>query len=737
MLALAVVTMALVALFYHQAYSALRRGEWFLLYFLRMASIGIILLLLFQPLLRYERKLTDRRPLVFLIDTSASMSIADEAGGTPRIAQVISRLQQWLNRLEDQFEIRMIAFSDSASRVKRWDQLAELKATGKATSLSRALAAARRMAADGEIEAALLLSDGIDNSAGDPLQVAGRLGFPVHAIGMGNTLRDRQTYRDVRVTGLECPNPLFVDNKARLTGYVDASGFPGWVVHAVLRDGDQEVAEQELILDNVDGPQEVIFELTPTSKGLHTYMMEIPPMPEERIAENNQRSESTLVVDIRIRLLYLEGTLRAEYGALVGRFLSKDPALEFCALVQTRPNRFVQRSNTEGLRLTRIPDDPELLAKFDVFLLGDLDSTRFAPGTLEQICRRVRDGAGLLMMGGYHSLGPGGYAESPLKDLLPVVLGDRQIGQITDPLLPLLTSDGRRHPIFANIGQFFPSEDRPAAVEGLPPLQGCVRVLGTKPGGTVLAIHPTETARGAPMPLLVVQPVGKGRAGVFTGDTTRNWHQQLRAAGNISPFLRFWGQTVRWLAGRSEPIGTEQRIDVTTDKISYEPEAQVEISAIVRGPEGEAATQAKVTAIVRGADRKPVTLALEPTTGPAGHYHTIFVPQRSGRYEISVEATMGDTTWKADLLTIEVGRPYLEFDRLDLDDQTLIAIAHKTGGRYVHITTADRLIDRLKQDQRSRQTQSELSLSPPPLLWMLFVIVLTTEWLLRRRYQLR
>ena len=43
-----------------------------------------------------------------------------------------------------------------------------------------------------------------------------------------------------------------------------------------------------------------------------------------------------MVVEPGMRVLYLEGTLRAEYGALVDRFLAKDPDLEFYSLVQTR-----------------------------------------------------------------------------------------------------------------------------------------------------------------------------------------------------------------------------------------------------------------------------------------------------------------------------------------------------------------------------------------------------------------
>ena len=51
--------------------------------------------------------------------------------------------------------------------------------------------------------------------------------------------------------------------------------------------------------------------------------------------------------------------------------------------------------------------------------------------------------------------------------------------------------------------------------------------------------------------------------------------------------------------------------------------------------------------------------------------------------------------------------------------------------------SADRLIDRLRRSEQQRQVDYELPLSSPPLLWVMFVTALTSEWLLRRKYQLR
>jgi uncharacterized membrane protein len=525
-----------------------------------------------------------------------------------------------------------------------------------------------------------------------------------------------------------------VNNRARITAHIGQSGLAGQVVKAMFEEDGKPLDQSEIVLPEGDRLQEVVFQFVPSIKGRHSYTIRIPAVSEEKIVQNNHRTAVAQVVDSKIRVLYLEGTLRAEYGALVQRFLSKDPDLEFCSLVQTRPNVFALRANMEGIHLSGLPSDAATLEKFDVVLLGDLDSSYWKPQAIDLLIRRVRDGAGLLAFGGYHGLGPGGYGGSLLEGVLPVLLGDRNIGQLTDPFQPVLTPAGRDHPIFANIAKFFPTTTAVAKEAGLPPLDGSVRVKGAKPGALVLATHPAGDGK---MPVLAVQPAGKGRVAVFTSDTTRNWQQVPRALGQESPFARFWGQMIRWLANRTEDVKAEAKLTARTDKAYYEPDSPVTISAAVRDQNGEGTDQAEVVAQVKGSQGETDTVILAAVPGSAGSYRGSYEPKRPGTYEISVQAHLGQTTLQGERASVEVGRPNLEFDRLDLDDAMLQKIAQATGGRYYHITTADQFIESLDRKEQRRHVALEQPLCFPKIFWLLFVVVLTTEWVLRRRYQLR
>jgi uncharacterized membrane protein len=734
MLAVAVAAILLTGVFYRRAFGSLRPPQRRTLLVLRSASILLIVTLLFRPVVSYQKSLVERPGLVFLLDTSASMSIADDATGVPRLNRACDKLTKWCEDIKGTFRISLFSFSDDAELLDGPAGLPALAPTGKATSLARALSAAGRQFAPSEVAAVVLMSDGIDNSAGDPLVAARRTGMTVHTVGVGASLRGNPSYRDIQVTGIDCPDRLMLNNIAKLTGSIDAVGLGGRVIQVFLDEDGRQVAQAELTLDDVEGSQQAPLEFRPAAKGRHTYTVRVEPVEGEKIVENNRRSAVAIVAEAGIRVLYIEGTLRAEYGALVDRFLAKDPDLEFCALVQTRANVFLQRTNISGLRLTTIPNDQATIDKFDVFIFGDIDGSYVRPEQQEMFLKRVRSGGGLVMLGGYHSLGPGGYAGTPLGNALPLKLGGREIGQYTEPFLPLLTPEGSRHPIFANIGDFFPTRQGAAKTPGLPMLDGCTRVEGARPGGTVLATLPSEASE---MPMLAVQPLDRGRTAVFAADTTRKWQQGPRALGQESPFLRFWGQMVRWLAGRADAVEAAAGLTASADKAVYQPGETIQLAAVVRNREGQGADNAKVSAVVKrpgGGEEKAV---LSAVAGPSGHYGVTIEPRAAGRYEIVVEARLGELPFTTDKIVVDVGRANLEFERLDLDEKTLSAIAAAARGRYVPLSAADHLIDQIDRSEQKKTMQSDTRLYWPPGTWTLFVAVITAEWILRRKYQLR
>jgi hypothetical protein len=194
---------------------------------------------------------------------------------------------------------------------------------------------------------------------------------------------------------------------------------------------------------------------------------------------------------------------------------------------------------------------------------------------------------------------------------------------------------------------------------------------------------------------------------------------------------------VRWLSGRAEAAAPGAGVAAATDKAAYELEETVRLTAVVRNHEGQGVADAKVWATIHGPGTRPERITLAPVAGPPGHYAGNFDPRMAGSYEIAVEAQLAIGDFQAEKLSIEVGRPHLEFEKIELDEKLLAQIADATGGRYYHITTADNLIERLDRTQRKKRLTTRRDLAWPPLCWMLLVGALATEWFLRKRFLLR
>ena len=254
--------------------------QWQTLLLLRAVAILIIVVLLFRPVLSYHKDLEEKPALVFLIDRSASMSIADDTSGLNRFTLARQQLEKWWDKLHHDFLAaldRVFRASQAAggrhcgvgeSRARRKGDL-DLPGAGpghQAPNVQRK-----------DIEAVILLSDGINNAAKSPVEILPNLGLTVYTVGVGASLRSNPNYRDIQVTGIDCPDHLLLKNKATISAGIDAIGLGGHVTKVILEEDGTKLQETELTLDDVEGPQKVSFEFTPAVKGRHTYTVKCPP----------------------------------------------------------------------------------------------------------------------------------------------------------------------------------------------------------------------------------------------------------------------------------------------------------------------------------------------------------------------------------------------------------------------------------------------------------------------------
>ena len=763
------------ATFYLELIERLGRRKMAVLLAARIVALALAVPMLFEPVLRYVTHRNPERPLLLLVDKSGSMSFPDVQNGPTRIASVWQTIEPKLDLIRAKFVPRFFTFATGWEELKSPEDLSTAVADGKSTDIALGINQTLRQVKRDDASI-VLFSDGIDNSSPDVIEAIRDSHVPVHTLRVGSEQTQAANLINIAVTDVESPDDFVVNHQSMIVVTVQSTALPNRIVEVKMAEVDDKgapigpVAREKLILDpSQTAGQKVKLPYKPAAVGVHRVAAWVDPVPGERSVVDNRQEFQGLAIDPRIKVLYIEGRLRPEYRELC-RALRADPNVELLAMLRIQKDRFATLGTVDEKPFDRrgIPDSPDDWKKFDVIILGDLDSSFVSRMQQEQIEQFVLNGGALLMLGGQNSLGPGGYANTPIGKALPVSVGPLDSPQEKTEFVPRLTAEGSTHPAMEGLGDFFGVESKPG-IKPLPGLRGNVVVGTQKQGAQVLLIHAGRPGPGGlPQTILAVQHYGKGRTAVFTADTTFLWALPLYGMGQDSPHNRLWGQLVRWLAGadvrnRQKGAGVEALLNKTVFSLGD----SVRVRALVRDERGAATEFAQVTLKLQKAASKdsPQEMTLNPVEGHTGMYDLVIPHPDRGDWtaELSV-AKDGKLLAKEDLKFV-VLPPADEMLKLAANPKLLKEIADAThdharpphAGTHRDLAGFSQLLDELiREDKTPPDKETSVNLSNSiraalvfagrepqwpaewdlPMQAVLVIALLSIEWILRRRWQL-
>jgi hypothetical protein len=327
------------------------------------------------------------------------------------------------------------------------------------------------------------------------------------------------------------------------------------------------------------------------------------------------------------------------------------------------------------------------------------------------------------------SFGPGGYAGTPLADVLPIEMDrlERQepggpVGSdlhIPGPIRMTPTRIGLLH---FSLTLATPISQNVKLWSELPPLEGANRFRGLKPGALPLAATPDD------QPLLVSHAYGDGRVMAFAGDST--WRWWLR--GFETAHKRFWRQVVLWLARKDE--GLEGNVWVKLPQRRFGPGQRVEFTVGAETPEGEPVQNATFEAevVLPDGSSQPVDL-IHSNHQITGSFRAT---QAAGDYAIRVTARQESQSLGSTRTRFLVFEQDLELDNAAADASVLESLAAMTGGKSLAPEELPDLLRRMMEETEALEVKTEAKES----LWdkwpffFLLVGLLGTEWYLRKRW---
>lgn len=269
----------------------------------------------------------------------------------------------------------------------------------QATNIALGLAAARAAVPPGAPPRVVLLSDG-QETVGDALTAAERLGATVDAV----PVRPWAGPPEAAIDAILLPDdpsparPLRVGVRCRATAPARGE------LRLIAGDREPLVQPIQFASGDLEQDQTIEFELPSGRSGWLPLRAELRAEPDT-LSENNVLG-SAVCVPPPPRVLLVEGSARS------GDALA----------------RAWEASSFEVRRAApaEAPGDARSLDPYDLVVLANVAAADLGEKRMAALAEYVRQGGGLVVVGGDRALTGGGYAGTPIEDVLPVLCRPRE-----------------------------------------------------------------------------------------------------------------------------------------------------------------------------------------------------------------------------------------------------------------------------------------------------------------------
>lgn len=688
----------------------------YFLFGVRVLVLVLVIGAVMEPLLSILRSYEEEPLVVVLLDQSNSMTITDKIDGedikrADLAREVIFGDRGLVAELSQPADIATYGFAKSTEE----NAMTGLNTSSSETDLAQALKFIDDTYADRNLSGMIVLSDGSNNSGNDPARLAASLKVPVHTIGVG----DPAERKDISISRFLTNETAYVDNEIPVEITIRSNGFDNTAVPVQILWDEKIMAEESVILQGSSMEQKIMLRFVPTEPGDHKFTLNIPIQDDEFIPQNNRRDFVVRVLKSKIQVLCLAGKPSYDYGFLI-KYLRRDPNVEPTGLVAQKGGGFYALSTPDNPTLQDIPRTESQLLEFDLVILVDIPRQALGQNFEDLLTSYVREhGGALLMTGGRNSFADGGYETSPLSEILPVNLPRGQRLQ-SGPFPIVLAGPGAQHAI--TMLDENPEINR-RVWQSLPPLTG-FNPTEAKEGVELLAVIQGQ------FPALALHRIGSGK--VMAMPVTSFWQWDflmVGVQGNHEHSDHLWSNIIRWLVSRDDV----DRVNLKTDKRVYRSGESVELAVQVYDETFQPVSQADVTVTFKHEDDdrlQPEIMALEQEPG---RYQTTLENLSPGDYRVVASAHKNESQLGTDTESITISEYSLEYENTQMNEPLLKSIAQNSGGSYVAAADFADILPQVNLSKRQRTSTSDVILWDHPGLFIILIVLLGIEWIMRKR----
>ncbi len=579
---------------------------------------------------------------------------------------------------------------------------------------------------DGDAPTAIVvITDGQDNASKFTLPEAAeecaRQQVPLHVWGVGTAEGG-----SLKLKELGSPETIFVDDTIYVPVRWRAQGFKKGTVEIVVTLGGKQVLRKEVPVQTGEDLRDVLSFVVPKGKEKEENLdLAVTMQLKGSDQFKDAMARAVRVVDRKIRVLVIEHAPRFEYKFLQTSLLRDRRVEAEFLLVQADPK--VAKSGPPFLPEFPPTREKFFEARYNAIVLGDVAATYLGKEHLDWIKEFVENRGGLIVIAGRQHM-PATYADTPLAEVLPVEFVPQKFkveAEVrTQEYPPTLTDIGQRMEMLTLADT---PEENLKVWQGLPGFHWHYPVTKLRPAATSLVVNPRAKMGEQPLPIVATQWYGQGQVIYLGTDETWRWRFNVQD----KHFIRFWGQMIYQVGLPSLMGESAKRVQASLERSQAVLDQPGSIFVRLLDKNFKPRRDAQVEATLDYVDAKPGQekirkITLQAIPGRAGDYRHLLAHDRPGRFELKVaNPEMNTFAYRVEL------PPRHELEDSGLAEKALRELAESSGGRFYREEDLSKLSGAIETRQVQFTRRQEILLWNP-LAFLLFLALITAEWVVRK-----
>ncbi len=540
---------------------------------------------------------------------------------------------------------------------------------------------------------AVIISDGQNNNGINPKSLIKNIKVPVYTLGIGET----KPLIDLSIESVDAPTVAVKGENVNIKATINSYGNIDEKVNVVLYSGKKMIGSKFLNISGQGSRNEARFIFTPLNLGENEYIVKVSSLSEEINIDNNQQKFLISVLKDHYKVALITGA--PSFNTIVIKeYITNFPRVEL--------DHYVLSNNGYTPSLKLFWSTPYQLIIFDNYPIDVLKSK-----TQKIYSKKITsEKASLLWIIGQNITSESAQSLTPFFHLDYVdenINSDKNSWYFTEDIINSSIIQGSLTNQKSNFADIFP------------PITTPYKFNAKHKKVNPIAYHESDEV----IPVIFMGDVKNIRSIVWTSNDFSTVKYNISSNNN---FRDIWSNLFSWLL----KTGGDRNLYFRLNKESYQQGEEILITGSSIQDNLSINNQAFITIMHDSMEVNSFELRFNPESN---RWEGNFWAPKPGNYNYKIVINDGSSEPMEQIGKFIVEKSQIELNQVSLNLPLLTNISNGTGAEYYSWESRSVLVDKIKSVKSKTRIDKSVVLSENKWVMIILIILLTIEWVFRKR----